>query len=312
MIKERLRVNLVSGGAGFIGSHLIDSLMLSGEKVICLDNFSNGTLKNISKWLGNENFHYEDFDICNKYYKNVDRIWHLASLASPKQYLLDPISTTKSCFIGSYNMLELARKCNARILLTSSSEIYGDCDSSLIYEENSGNVNCFSKRACYSEGKRISETLFFNYKDFHNVDIRIARIFNTYGPRLLPNDGRVIPNFLNQIFNDKPLEIYGDGSQTRCFCYVTDMVKALISLMDSDYYYPINIGSDREISIRELAFLISKKLEKPFNTIISKKLLGDPMHRKPSIQKAINYLKWKPEVTLEEGLDILITKILNK
>ena len=312
MIKDKVRVNLVTGGAGFIGSHIIDSLMLSGEIVVCLDNLSNGNLSNIKKWLNNENFIYEKFDICNEYNKNVDRIWHFAGLASPKKYLQDPVLTIKECFLGTYNMLELARKCNARILLSSSSEIYGDNTSEMINEKNNGNVNCFSERACYAEGKRISETLFFNYKNSYEVDIRIARIFNTYGPRLSVEDGRVIPYFIHQIFNNKPIKIYGDGNQTRCFCYITDMVNALRALMNSLYDEPINLGSDREISINDLALLISKKLDKPLKSYSFEKLEGDPIYRKPSIQKAFKELNWKPSISLQNGLDILISEIVNK
>jgi len=306
------RVNLVTGGAGFLGSHLIDSLMNSGEKVICIDNFSNGNINNLKNWLDNKNFTYEKFDVCNEYKANIDRIWHLASLASPKKYLRNPISTINSSFLGSYNLLELARKSGARILFSSSSEIYGDSSISPIHEDNYGNVNCFSERACYSEGKRISETLFFQYKHKYKVDVRIARIFNTYGPRLSSDDGRVIPNFINQIIKGKPIRIYGSGIQTRSFCYVSDMVIALKSLMESDYKKPINLGSDKEISINELAKLISNKLDKPLKIEKHRKLNGDPMHRRPCIEKAKKELKWEPKVTLLEGLDILINQNFQK
>ena len=301
--------NLVTGGAGFIGSHLIDSLMKSGNKVICIDNLINGSLQNIQQWENHKNFEFIKQDVCDNFSFEIDNIWHLASIASPKSYLKSPLETINTCFRGTLNALELAKKHNARILLASSSEIYGDSKSNILEEEYFGSVNCFSKRACYSEGKRISETLLFNYKNLYNLDIRIARIFNTYGPRLSLKDGRVITSFINSILNNQPLIIYGDGNQTRSFCYINDMVNGLIKLMESDYDKPINLGSNYEIKINDLANLISNKINKSIKVEYRKKIDGDPKRRKPCLKKAYDNLAWKSVISLDKGLDLLINNI---
>jgi len=307
---QGLKINLVTGGAGFLGSHLIDSLMESGEKVICIDNFFNGNLDNIQKWTEHKNFECINMDVCNQFSSKVDRIWHLASIASPDLYLRNPIETLNISFVGSYNMLELARKFKAKILLTSSSEIYGESNFNILNEEYLGNINCFSERASYAEAKRISETLFFNYKNIYGVDIRIARIFNTYGPRLSFRDGRVISKFIYQIINDMPVQINGDGNQTRSFCYVDDMIKGLRMLMESEYSKPINLGSKEEISIKDLAYFIGKKIGKNIKFQYCSSLNGDTIRRKPQIDKAYNKLGWLPSITLDKGLELLINDIV--
>ena len=298
--------NLVTGGAGFVGSHLIDRLIESGEEVICIDNMFTGRKKNILHLWGNPLFEYIRHDVTNPITLEIDRIWHLACPASPIHYQANPIKTAKTSFLGTYNMLGLARRVNARILLASTSEVYGDPEVHPQPEEYKGSVNINGIRSCYDEGKRIAETLCSDYKRMHNIEIRIARIFNTYGPRMLPNDGRVVSNFICQAINKKPMTIYGDGSQTRSFCYVDDLVDGLIKLMNSDISYPINIGNPDEFKVIELANKIKEKLNMDLEFDFKKLPADDPLQRRPLIEKANKYISWEPKISLDKGLDLTI------
>ena len=295
--------NLVTGGAGFLGSHLVDRLMKAGEEVICLDNLSTGRKKNVAHWIGNPFFELIRHDVTKPILLEVDRIWHLACPASPFHYQFNPIKTAKTSFIGTYNMLGLARRTEARLLLASSSEVYGNPEVHPQPESYKGCVNTIGIRSCYDEGKRIAETLCNDYRRTNNTQIRIARIFNTYGPRMLPNDGRVIGNFIMQSINNKPLTIYGNGSQTRSFCYVDDLIEGLIKLMNSSYSAPVNIGNPNEISIAEVAKLISNKFNNNKSFEYLELPLDDPSRRKPLIDLAYQKLKWKPEINFIDGID---------
>jgi UDP-glucuronate decarboxylase len=293
---------LVTGGAGFIGSHLIDRLIQAQNEVICLDNFYTGTKRNISNLINHPNFELIRHDVTEPIRLEVDQIYHLACPASPVHYQYNPIKTTKVNFLGTLNMLGLAKRVKARFLLASTSEVYGDPTVHPQPEEYRGNVNPIGIRSCYDEGKRIAETLSFDYHREHNVDIHVARIFNTYGPRMLENDGRVVSNFISQSLRGNPLTIYGDGSQTRSFCYVENLVDGLIRLMESDCSGPINLGNPEEYTILELAQKIRDKLN-PKQEIVFKPLpQDDPKQRKPDITKAKNWLNWQPTISLEEGL----------
>ena len=293
---------LVTGGAGFIGSHLLDRLMKEQHQVICLDNFYTGTKSNISKWMANPNFEWIRHDITEPIRIEVDQIYHLACPASPVHYQYNPIKTAKVSFLGTSNMLGLAKRVKARFLLASTSEVYGDPDIHPQPEEYHGNVNPIGIRSCYDEGKRIAETLSFDYHRQHDVEIRVARIFNTYGPRMLENDGRVVSNFIAQSLRGKPLTVYGDGSQTRSFCYVTDLVDGLIKLMNGDHIGPINLGNPEEYTILQLAEKI-RDLINPGREISFKPLpQDDPKQRQPDITKAKTLLSWQPTIALETGL----------
>jgi UDP-glucuronate decarboxylase len=299
---------LVTGGAGFIGSHLIDRLMQEGQEVICLDNFYTGTKRNIRHWLDHPNFELIRHDITEPIRLEVDQIYHLACPASPVHYQYNPIKTTKVSFMGTMNMLGLAKRVKARFLLSSTSEVYGDPDVHPQPEEYRGNVNPIGIRSCYDEGKRIAETLSFDYHREHNVDIRVARIFNTYGPRMLENDGRVVSNFIAQSLRGNPLTVYGDGSQTRSFCYVADLVDGLMKLMNGDQIGPINLGNPEEYTILELAEKIRDRIN-PGQEIVYKPLpQDDPKQRKPDITKAQTYLNWQPTIPLAEGLSKTIAE----
>ena len=298
--------NLVSGGAGFLGSHLIDKLMQKGEKVICLDNYFTGDKSNIAKWLNHPNFEIIRHDVTEPIQLEVDKIWHLACPASPIHYQSNPIKTSKTIFLGTYNMLGLARRVGADFLLASTSEVYGDPEINPQTEEYRGSVNTVGIRSCYDEGKRIAETLCADYQRMHNLNTRIIRIFNTYGPRMRCDDGRVVSNFIFQALQGKPLTIYGDGNQTRSFCFVDDLIKGMIKLMESEIYTPINIGNPHEFTIIELAEKI-KKLINPNLSFIYKSLPeDDPLQRKPDISKAKNNLNWCPEISLDEGIKLTI------
>ena len=298
--------NLVTGGAGFLGSHLIDRLINDSQEVICLDNYFTGTKLNIRHLLDNHNFELIRHDVVNPIHLEVDRIWHLACPASPIHYQSNPIKTAKTSFLGTYNMLGLARRLGARILFSSTSEVYGDPEIHPQSEEYKGSVNTIGIRSCYDEGKRIAETLCADYKRMHNINIRIMRIFNTYGPRMRCDDGRVVSNFIFQALQDKPLTIYGDGNQTRSFCFVDDLIKGMIKLMDSEIYTPVNIGNSHEFTIIELAGKI-KKLINPNLSFKYKSIPeDDPLQRKPDISKAINNLNWRPEISLDEGINLTI------
>ena len=298
---------LVTGGAGFIGSHLIDKLLENKtNEVICLDNLYSGQKKNIEHHLNNPNFEFIRHDVINPYMAEVDQIYHLACPASPVFYQNNGIKTIKTNVLGTMNVLGLAKRTKARILLSSTSEVYGDPEEHPQKEEYWGNVNNIGIRSCYDEGKRIAETLCFEYHRSHNVDIRVARIFNTYGPRMLENDGRVVSNFITQALNNKPLTVYGDGSQTRSFCYISDMVEYLMRMMNQDEIGPINVGNPTEntilkiaVKIQQLAFDADKlTVDIKFKDLPS----DDPKRRKPDITKAKTYLEYEPKVNFEEGL----------
>ena len=294
--------NLVTGGAGFLGSHIIDYLMNNGEQVICLDNFSTGSKENISHWIGNNRFKLLNQNIIQPFFCEADRVWHLACPASPLNYLNNPIQTLNTIFLGTENILKLTKKINARILIASTSEIYGNPEISPQKETYNGSVNPISKRSCYVEGKRVAETLCFEFKRIHNIDLRLVRIFNTYGPRMMKNDGRVVSNFIYQGLNNKPLSIYGNGLQTRSFCYVDDMIEGLFRSMNSNYSYPINLGNPEEITIKNLAHKISLYLNRKPNLQYIKMPEDDPIQRKPCIETAIRELKWQPKICLNKGL----------
>ena len=294
--------HLVTGGAGFIGSHLVDRLMQKGEEVICLDNYFTGRKENIRKWIGHQNFELLRHDVTEPIKLEVDRIWHLACPASPVHYQFNPIKTAKTSFLGTYNMLGLARRVGARLLLASTSEVYGDPEVHPQPEDYRGCVNTIGIRSCYDEGKRIAETLCFDYKRMHATEVRIARIFNTYGPRMLEDDGRVISNFIVQALRGKSLTIYGDGQQTRSFCYIDDMIEGLIRLMEHDQTGPINLGNPAEISIQQLANKICNLIDRDVEVENMRKPEDDPLQRQPVITKAIQELDWEPSVSLEQGL----------
>ena len=303
--------NLITGGAGFLGSHLVDRLMQTGEEVICLDNYFTGRKDNIRQWIGHPNFELIRHDVTDPIRLEVDRIWHLACPASPIHYQTNPIKTAKTSFIGTYNMLGLARRVKARFLLASTSEVYGDPEVHPQPETYRGSVNTTGIRSCYDEGKRIAETLCFDYERMHKTEVRVARIFNTYGPRMLPNDGRVISNFIVQALRGEAMTIYGNGSQTRSFCYVDDLIEGMIRLMNSDQSGPINIGNPEELSIKELADKVIE-LVSPKPVIINLPLPeDDPLQRKPVTALAKNYLDWEPKVDLEQGLKTTITYFKN-
>ena len=307
--------NIVTGGAGFLGSHLIDKLMYKGESVICLDNFLTGNKKNIRKWYKNKNFELINHDLTKPIFVEGDRIWHLGCPASPSHYQTNPIYTAKTIFLGTLNMLDLAKKLKSKIFLASTSEIYGDPKVHPQTEDYYGFVNPIGIRSCYTEGKRIAETLFFDYQRLYNLDIRVARIFNTYGPRMTINDGRVMSNFIVQALNNKPLTIYGDGLQTRSFCYVEDLINAMIKVMDGTIFGPVNLGNHEEISILDLAKKIKKEINSEMDLIFKDLPIDDPKRRQPSIALAKNIYQWEPRISLEKGLKptiIYFKKLLKK
>ena len=303
--------NLITGGAGFLGSHLVDKLMEANEEVICLDNFFTGRKKNISKWMDHENFEVIRHDITEPITIEADKIWHLACPASPIHYQSNPIKTAKISFLGTLNMLGLAKRVGAKILLASTSEVYGDPAIHPQPETYQGCVNPIGIRSCYDEGKRIAESLCFDYLRTHKIEIRVARIFNTYGPRMLQNDGRVVSNFIIQALKGDSLTIYGDGSQTRSFCYVDDLIKGLINLMESDHKGPINLGNDEEFTIMELADLIRSKINLDLKFIYKELPGDDPLQRKPVLDLALKELNWKPSINLNTGIDKTISFFKN-
>lgn len=297
---------LVTGGAGFIGSHLIDRLMEQGHEVICLDNFYTGTRRNIVKWLGNPYFELIRHDITEPIRLEVDQIYHLACPASPVHYQYNPVKTIKTNVLGTMYMLGLAKRVKARFLLASTSEVYGDPDVHPQTEEYRGNVNCIGPRSCYDEGKRVAETLAFEYYREHKVDIRVARIFNTYGPRMLENDGRVVSNFVVQALRGEPLTVYGQGSQTRSFCYVSDLVEGLMRLMNGDFIGPVNLGNPDEYTILELAQVIQGMINPEAELVYKPLPEDDPKQRQPDITRAKTYLDWSPTIPLSQGLKMTI------
>lgn len=293
---------LVTGGAGFIGSHLIDRLMESGHEVLCLDNFFTGDKRNIQHWFGNPRFELVRHDITEPIRLEVDQIYHLACPASPVHYQYNPVKTIKTNVTGTLNMLGLAKRVKARFLLASTSEVYGDPEVHPQSEDYRGNVNPIGIRSCYDEGKRVAETLAFDYHRQNGVDIRVARIFNTYGPRMLENDGRVVSNFVVQALRGIPLTVYGDGSQTRSFCYVSDLVEGLIRLMEGAVTGPINLGNPDEYTILELAQTIQSMVNPGAQLQFQPLPQDDPRRRKPDITRAKTSLDWEPTVSLQVGL----------
>jgi UDP-glucuronate decarboxylase len=297
---------LVTGGAGFIGSHLIDQLMPLGHEVLCLDNFYTGTKRNIIKWLDHPHFELIRHDVTEPIRLEVDQIYHLACPASPIHYQYNPVKTIKTNVIGTLNMLGIAKRVKARILLASTSEVYGDPEVHPQPEDYRGNVNTIGIRSCYDEGKRVAETLCFDYHRQNNVDIRVARIFNTYGPRMLENDGRVVSNFVVQALQNTALTVYGDGSQTRSFCYVSDLVAGLMGLMNGDHIGPVNLGNPGEYTILQLAETIQSMVN-PLAELQYKPLpQDDPQRRKPDISRAQAWLNWQPIIPLQDGLKLTI------
>lgn len=295
---------LVTGAAGFLGSHLCERLLKEGHDVLCVDNFFTGTKDNILHLLNNPHFEVMRHDITFPLYVEVDEIYSLACPASPIHYQFDPVQTTKTSVHGTINMLGLAKRVKAKILQASTSEIYGDPEAHPQPESYWGRVNPIGLRSCYDEGKRCAETLFFDYYRQHNLRIKVARIFNTYGPRMHPNDGRVVSNFILQALRNDPITVFGDGSQSRSFCYVDDLIEGLIKLMNTldDFIGPINLGNPSEISMLELAEKILKITHSKSKVVFKPLPQDDPVRRCPDITLAKEKLNWQPKVGLEEGL----------
>ena len=300
---------LVSGGAGFLGSHLCEKFLQDGYDVLCVDNFYTGSKRNITNLINEPYFEIYRHDITFPLYIEADEIYNLACPASPIHYQNDPVQTTKVNVHGSINMLGLAKRLNAKILQASTSEVYGDPSVHPQPESYRGNVNCIGPRSCYDEGKRCAETLFFDYHRQHKTKIKVARIFNTYGPRMHPNDGRVISNFIMQALQGKPIAVYGDGSQTRSFCYVSDLINALVRLMNTpdDVIGPINLGNSQEFTILELATKVIELINSKSEIVFKPLPADDPKQRKPDISLARQVLGWEPKVSLEKGLIKTIT-----
>ncbi len=297
---------LVTGGAGFIGSHLIDRLMNDGHEVICLDNFYTGKKHNLIQWLDNPNFEMIRHDITEPIRLEVDQVYHLACPASPVHYQYNPIKTVKTNVIGTLNMLGLAKRVKARFLLASTSEVYGDPEIHPQTEDYRGSVNPIGIRSCYDEGKRMAETLAFDYYRENKVEIRVARIFNTYGPRMLENDGRVVSNFVAQALRGVPLTVYGEGQQTRSFCYVSDLVNGLMRLMNGEHTGPINLGNPDEYTILELAQTVQNLINPEAEIKFEPLPADDPRRRRPDITKAQTLLDWEPTIPLKDGLKLMI------
>tara|TARA_B100000212_G_scaffold287388_1_gene228188 strand:+ start:734 stop:1693 length:960 start_codon:yes stop_codon:yes gene_type:complete len=297
--------NLVSGGAGFLGSHLIDKLLSKGENVLCIDNFSTGRTDNINHLRNNSNFSLIQHDVLHPFKSEIpiDKIWHLACPASPCHYQKDPLRTIRINYEGTFNILNLAKDFKSKFLFTSTSEVYGLSEGLIQNEDMLINLSTYSPRACYSEGKRIAETLINVFGKINNFQTRLARVFNTYGPRLNIDDGRVISNFINQSLKNQKITIYGDGLQTRSFCYVNDMVHGLIRLMESEYSKPVNLGTDQEINILDLALLIRSKINPQISLEFFDLPLDDPRCRKPCLDLAKRELGWDPKIDLSEGLE---------
>jgi len=293
---------LVTGGAGFIGSHLCERLIARGENVICLDNFFTGSKDNVRHLLSDANFELLRHNIWQPVFPEVDRIYNLACPASPVHYQRDPVATVKTSVLGATNMLGLAKRTGARVLQASTSEVYGDPQVHPQTEDYLGNVNPIGPRACYDEGKRCAETLFFDYHRMNGVDIRVARIFNTYGPRMHPNDGRVVSNFIVRALRGEALTVFGDGGQTRSFCYVDDLVEGLIRLMDGDFIGPVNLGNPDEITVAELAETVLRLTGSRARIVRGPMPPDDPRRRQPDITLAGDRLDWRPTVALEDGL----------
>lgn len=302
---------LITGGAGFLGIHLCERLIAQNHEVICVDNFFSGSMQNIEHLLDNENFKliHHDVTIPLPQQTDIDEIYNLACPASPKYYQQNPIATLKTNVLGAINMLELAKEQNCKILQASTSEIYGDPEQHPQIEYYRGNVNHLGERGCYDEGKRCAETLFIDYKKQHNITIKIIRIFNTYGPRMQPHDGRVISNFIMQALQNQPISIYGSGYQTRCFCYVDELINGAIRMMNSrdDFTGPVNIGNPEEITMLNLAKIIIELTASKSEIVFKSLPQDDPARRQPNISLAAKELDWNPQITLETGLIKTIT-----
>ena len=295
---------LITGGAGFIVSALSKRLLREGNEIWCLDNLSTGHMENITDLMDNPQFHFMHRDVTDPVDISVEQIYNLACPASPEHYQKEPVQTSKTCFLGALHTLELARKYNATILQTSTSEIYGDPLVHPQTEDYKGNVNPIGIRSCYDEGKRIAETLFFDYARQYGTNIRVVRIFNTYGPNMAPNDGRVVSNFIIQALKGERITVYGDGRQTRCFCYVDDMVEALIRMMNNSKGFagPVNLGNPVEMTVTELAEKIIRLTDSSSSLEYRELPQDDPTRRKPDISLAKKMLGWEPKVSLEDGL----------
>ncbi len=295
---------LITGGAGFLGSHLCDRLLDEGHDVLCLDNFFTGRKKNIEERLGHSRFELIRHDVIDPFKFEVDRIYNLACPASPPHYQYNPIKTTKTSVMGAINCLGLAKRVKARVFQASTSEIYGDPNVHPQPESYWGNVNPIGRRSCYDEGKRCAETLFFDYHRENGVDIRVARIFNTYGPRMHPDDGRVVSNFIVQALRGQDITVYGDGSQTRSFCFVSDLIEGFVRLMEqNETIGPVNLGNPGEFTMLELAELVLKKVGGPSKIVHKELPADDPKQRQPDITLARKFLKWEPAVPLEQGIE---------
>ena len=299
---------LVTGGGGFIGSHLCERLLKDGNDVICLDNFFTGSKDNIRHLLSYPDFELVRHDICFPYYAEGDAVYNLACPASPVHYQYNPVHTTKTCVMGSINMLGLAKRRRAPILQASTSEVYGDPTIHPQPESYWGNVNCIGRRSCYDEGKRCAETLFFDYHRQNNVKIKVVRIFNTYGPRMLPNDGRVVSNFIVQALQGQDITLYGSGGQTRSFCYISDLVEGLVRMMGTpdSVTGPVNLGNPTEFTIRQLAELVIEMTGSRSKIVFHPLPDDDPVKRKPDISRARELLGWEPTIQLREGLSTTI------
>ena len=295
---------LLTGGSGFLGSHLCDRLILDHHEVICLDNFFTGSKQNITHLIDNPNFKLMRQDVVDPVKFEVDQIYNLACPASPVHYQYNPIKTIKTSVMGAMNVLGLAKRVGARILQASTSEVYGDPEVHPQPEDYRGNVNPIGRRACYDEGKRCAETLFFDYHRQNNVDIRVIRIFNTYGPRMRPDDGRVVSNFIIQALSGEDITVYGDGKQTRSFCYVDDLIEAMILIMNqNEIIGPVNTGNPNEFTIKELAKIVIEKINPSLKISYSPLPQDDPLQRKPDITLAKKALAWEPKINIAEGLN---------